>query len=137
MSILGNLVSGGISGIADAVDKFVETPDEKAAMALKERALALQPIMAQIQLNEKEAEHSSVFVAGWRPAIGWICGAALAYHFILEPLLEFIIRIWIPDFNPPAIDLGQLWPVLMGMLGLGGMRSWEKMKGIHRSSIGK
>ena len=138
MGLLSDGIGGLINGVAGAVDKFVETPDEKTAAELKRQALAMQPVLAQIAVNEKEAQHSSIFVAGWRPGIGWICGAALAYHFVVQPLMIFVSQIWLPDMAPPPpLSLGELMPILLGLLGLGGMRTAEKLQGKDRSKIGK
>ena len=73
--------------------------------------------------NEAEAMHRSVFVAGWRPFIGWVCGLAFAFHYIALPLI-----LTYSDVEPPQFDTNSLFTVLMGMLGLGGLRSYEKMK---------
>ena len=86
--------------------------------------------MAQIQVNQNEAKHSSVFVAGWRPFVGWVCGFALLYHFIAQPVIVLFTGIETPTF-----DMGTLTTVLMGMLGLGGLRTFEKSKGIARGGI--
>ena len=138
MGLLADIVGGGaggiINGVANAVDKFVETPDEKAALALKKQALQMQRDLAQIDVNKVEAASSSLFVSGWRPAVGWICGFALGYHFILQPFLVFAVRIWLPDYPlPPPLDIMPLLTVLGGILGLGTMRMAEKMKGVSRS----
>ena len=77
--------------------------------------------------NEAEAMHRSVFVAGWRPFIGWVCGLAFAFHYIALPLI-----LTYSDVMPPEFDTNSLFTVLMGMLGLGGLRSYEKMKGKTR-----
>ena len=139
VSALVDKAGGGIlTSVANAVNTFVETPDEKNAHELKKQALDMQIALKQLEVNQVEAKHPSVFVSGWRPAIGWVCGVAFAYGYILQPFMEFIIRIWIPDFPaPPSIDFTAMLPVLFGMLGLGGMRSWEKNKDIHRNAIGK
>ena len=140
MGILSGLLGDGggglIKGVTDAIDTFVETPDEKAAAALKAQALALKPILAQAAINEKEAEHASIFVAGWRPGIGWICGAALAYHFVVQPLLVFAVAVWAPGMEPPPpLSLGELMPILLGLLGLGGMRTAERLSGRERNAL--
>ena len=80
------------------------------------------------QLNEAEAKHRSVFVAGWRPAIGWTGALVMLYHYILQP-----IGVWILHLNgiyetPPSLDLDSLWPIITGMLGIAGMRSYDKSK---------
>ena len=94
---------------------------------------AHEAAMQQILVNREEAKHKSIFVAGWRPFIGWTCGIALAYHFVLAPLIIFGAG-WagadIPDL--PVFDMDSLMTVLLGMLGLGGMRSFEKAKGLTK-----
>ena len=137
MGVISNLLGGGaasvITSVADAVDKYVETPDEKAAHELKEKALDLSIALKQIDLNTAEAQHRSVWVAGWRPAVGWICAAALGYSFIVQPLLGAALAIFHPGAPAlPSVDLAGLWPVLLGMLGLGGLRTYEKQKGVTK-----
>lgn len=133
MGMLSGLVSGGIKGIADAVDTFVETPDEKAAIALKRAALDAEAQMRQMDVNRQEAAHRSVWVAGWRPAIGWVGAAAIAYAFIVQPMLVYLLAVWSPGTPaPPPIDLSGLWPLLIGMLGLGGLRTLEKKGGLTK-----
>lgn len=82
-------------------------------------------LVGQLEINKAEAAHKSIFVAGWRPFIGWVCGVGLMYNVILSPLLD----IW---FEVPVVNPELLYPVLLGMLGLGGMRSFEKFKGVSR-----
>ena len=76
------------------------------------------------ELNKAEAQHRSIFVAGWRPFIGWVCGVAFATHYIIIPVIATYT-----DFAVPEFDTNSLFTVLMGMLGLGGLRTYEKMKG--------
>ena len=136
--LLGNAGGGLIKGVSDAVDKFVQTPDERAAAELKERVLMMKPLLAQIEVNEREAQHASVFVSGWRPGVGWICAAALGYHFVVQPLLVFAVAIWAPGFEPPPpLSLGELMPILLGLLGLGGMRTAERLSGRERNALRK
>ena len=82
-------------------------------------------IELQGEINKIEAQHRTIFVAGWRPFIGWVCGVALAYNFILRDLLVWFIG---PEQVPPALQMEHLMTVLIGMLGLGGMRTFEKFK---------
>ena len=134
--LLGDGAGGLIKGVADAADRFIETPDERAAHELKVQAIAIKPYLEQIEVNAKEAEHASVFVAGWRPGIGWICGAALGYHFVVQPLLVFVVKVWVPDMEPPPpLSLGELMPILLGLLGLGGMRTAERLSGKERNAL--
>jgi len=130
---------GPVTGI---LDKFVEDKDAKNAMAheiatMAEKA-AHEAQMAQTQANTEQAKHPSLFVAGARPAIMWICAAAMAYHFVLQPFLVFgvlVAGIEIPAL--PELDMASLMPVLLGILGLGGMRSYEKVKNVARENLKK
>ena len=82
-------------------------------------------ISIQTKINEIEAGHRTVFVAGWRPFIGWVCGVALAYNFIIRDLFIWALN---PQDVPPALQMEHLMTVLLGMLGLGGLRTFEKVK---------
>lgn len=122
---------GPVSGL---LDKFIEDKDAKNAMAheiatMAEKA-AYENAKLQIEVNKAEAASASLFKGGWRPFIGWVCGIAFAYHFVLQPILVFVLvaaGLAIPDL--PEFDMGTLMPVLMGMLGLGGLRTFEKVQG--------
>ena len=126
-----------IGPVTGLLDKFVEDKDQKNALAHEIATLAEkqahEAAMAQAATNQTEAKHRSVFVAGWRPFIGWTCGVALAYHFVLTPLILFgvsVAGIEIPAL--PAFDMDSLMTVLLGMLGLGGLRTYEKSKGLTK-----
>ncbi len=84
-----------------------------------------QILELQTRINEVEAKHRTVFVAGWRPFIGWVCGVALAYNFVIR---DFAIWVFGIERVPPALQMEHLMTVLLGMLGLGGMRTYEKLK---------
>ena len=86
----------------------------------------------QMEINKTEAAHKSLFVAGWRPAIGWICGLGMASNFILIPMANFILALTGSVIVVPLLDTGEMMPVLMGMLGLGAMRTYEKKQGVQR-----
>ena len=88
---------------------------------------------AQAATNSVEAAHPNTFVSGWRPFIGWTCGAAFAYKFVLAPALAFGLAMAGKPLQLPPVDLADMMPVLIGMLGLGAMRSWEKGKGVAAS----
>ena len=79
----------------------------------------------QAKINEVEARHRSLFVSAWRPSVGWVCSFAFAYHFVAFPIIQTIY----PDVDFPKLDTEPLFTVLMGMLGLGGLRTYEKIKG--------
>lgn len=131
------LISSLVGPVTGILDKFVEDKDAKAAMAheiatMAEKA-AHDAAMAQVEVNKAEAQHRSIFVAGWRPFVGWVCGIALAYHFVLQPLIVFIAAFFAYELpSLPQFDMGSLMTVLMGMLGLGGLRTFEKSKGLTK-----
>lgn len=84
----------------------------------------MELVKVQSEINKMEAQHRSIFVAGWRPFIGWICGVALLYNFIIRDVIAWAS----PNIMPPAIQMDQLITILLGMLGLGGLRTFEKIK---------
>ena len=89
----------------------------------------LELIKIQGELNKVEAQHRSIFVAGWRPFIGWVCGFALLYNFVIRDLLTWLMGVWYSEIAPPpALQMEHLMTVLLGMLGLGGLRTYEKLK---------
>ena len=88
--------------------------------------------MAQLEVNKVEAAHKSMFVAGWRPFVGWVCASALAYHFILQPILVFAISVGGIEIVLPDFDMNSLLTILLGLLGLGGMRTLEKVRQVSR-----
>tara|TARA_R100000995_G_scaffold84631_1_gene63996 strand:- start:489 stop:890 length:402 start_codon:yes stop_codon:yes gene_type:complete len=133
MSIVANLI-GPVTGL---LDKFVEDKDQKAKLAHELATMAdthaQQLALAQVQVNLAEAQSGSVFKGGWRPFVGWVCGIALLYHFILTPCILFGVALLGIDIPPlPAFDMSSLLTVLMGMLGLGGLRTFEKTKGVSK-----
>lgn len=91
-----------------------------------------EQIMAQLNVNKIEAAHKSLYVAGWRPFIGWSCGIAMAFNFIGLPLINTFSVLYDTPLELPPLDLEVMMPVLLGMLGLGGMRSFEKRTGVAR-----
>ena len=116
-----NVVAGIIDKVAGHVDKFTLDKEEKAQL--------IQEInKAQIEVNKVEAGASSLFVSGWRPFVGWTCGVALCYHFVLQPFLMFVLSSTGNPMELPIFDMTTLTTVLMGMLGLGGLRTYEKVK---------
>ena len=114
-----------IGPVSAILDKVIPDKDLREKLSHEIATMADRQMSAQIEVNKVEAAHKSLFVAGWRPAIGWICGLALLYSTIISPILG----IW---FTVPDVDTSLLTTVLMGMLGLGAMRTFEKTKGISR-----
>lgn len=134
-----------IPAISQLLDKIIPDPQEREkakielmkaerVFEIEELRLALFADQMQSDINKEKAENSNIFVAGWRPFIGWVCGAAFAYHFVLQPILAFVIansnsagKVELPIF-----DIQTLSTVLMGMLGLGGLRTLEKIKNVTK-----
>ncbi len=114
------------------LDRFVPDPEKKAAAELELVKMAadgeLKQVIAQLEINAREAMSPSLWVAGWRPYFGWVGGTAFLYVGLLKPLLTWVAQIkgW-PV--PPDIDTEFLWVVVSGLLGIGGLRSMEKIKG--------
>lgn len=102
-----------------------KTEQEKAQLAA---ALAL--VQGQIDINKAEAASSSPFTSGWRPFIGWVCGTACAWNWIGLPVAKFACAFFDHSLSLSAADLSEMWPLLMGMLGLGTLRTFEKVKGV-------
>lgn len=129
--ILGPVLELGKS----ILDRFVPDPEKKreAEMELLRMAAEgeLKQVVAQLEINAREAQHPSIFVAGWRPAFGWCGAAGFLYATIGQPVLAWIgaIKGW-PA--PPALNLDLMWVVITGMLGIGGLRTLEKAKGVTR-----
>lgn len=137
MNILG--IGSMIESVGKVAGDLITTDKERMQLELEGRKLDQTIDLAQIEVNKAEAAHSSVFVAGWRPAIGWIGAAAMAYQFLLYPLMlwgwTYLQGMgWIPRelTPPPVLDADQLWVILSGILGIAGMRSFEKTKGVAR-----
>ena len=114
------------------LDKFIPDPEAKAKAESELRDALLRWDSGQSAVNQAEAGHASLFVAGWRPFVGWTCGAAFAYHYILQPLLLFIAALCGKSIVLPAFSMESLLTVLLGLLGLGGLRTYEKYRGVTR-----
>ena len=131
------MIQALIGPITGLLDKFVEDKDQKAKLAhdlatMAERH-AQELAKGQLEINKAEAQHKSIFVAGWRPFLGWCLSFAMAWHFVLAPMTMFVAGwygVTIPEL--PVFDMDSLMTVLLGMLGLGGLRSFEKYKGLTR-----
>ena len=95
----------------------------------------VQLLIGQININIAEAGHKSIFVAGWRPFVGWVCGFGLLYASVVEPIMRFIAKLSDYTGTFPVLDTTITMQVLLGMLGLGLMRTKEKEKGVHKDSL--
>jgi hypothetical protein len=133
----------GIGAIIDSVGKvasdLITTDKERLELELEGRRIDQATDLAQMEVNKTEAQNQNLFVAGWRPAIGWVGAAAMAYQFLAYPLLVWA-WVWLQAEQivpqdvkpPPMLDTEALWVILSGMLGIAGMRSFEKTRGVAR-----
>ena len=125
-----------VPALGTLVDRLI--PDRAAAERAKadmEAALvkaANDAALSQVEVNKIEAGHGSVFVAGWRPAIGWVCAAALAWAFIVAPIASWGMAVFGLRETLPAIGTDNLFELVLAMLGLGGLRTFEKLRGVAR-----
>lgn len=119
---------------AKLLDKIIPDRDarEKAQFELMKAAQdqEFQAMMAQVAVNQEEAKSSNVFVSGWRPHIGWTCGVAFSLHFVIFPLANFVLIAYGLPEVVVSFDMTTLMTVLAGMLGIGGLRTIEKLKGV-------
>ena len=120
---------GAVASVAGGIiDRFF--PD-KTAEQKAQFAAALTELQGQLDINRAEAASNSMFVAGWRPFVGWVCGVGFGVQFCSGPLLEWLASLAGHPVKFPSLDLGAMMPLLLGMLGLGGMRSYDKVKGVE------
>lgn len=125
--------------LAPLVEKLIaHIPDplarERARAEAETTLLSLlgQQQTGQVEINKIEAANANLFVAGWRPFIGWVCGAALAWTYLLMPFLAWVMLFYKPDVSLPALPTENLFELVLAMLGLGGLRTFEKLKGVAR-----
>ena len=125
-----------IGPVTGLLDKFIEDKDAKNALAHEISTMAdrhaQELAKGQLEVNKAEAASASLFVAGWRPAVGWVCVLGMASNFVLIPIVNFILALADSAITVPLIDTSTMMPVLLGMLGLGAMRSAEKIKKVSR-----
>jgi len=131
------MIQALIGPVTGLLDKFIEDKDQKNRIAFELSTMAERHAQelakGQLEVNKVEAASRSAFVAGWRPFVGWTCGVALAYHFVIQPLILFGVTVAGVEMSPlPAFDMDTLLTVLLGMLGLGGLRTLEKTKGVSK-----
>ena len=127
------MIQALIGPVTGLLDKFIPDADEKARIAHELATMgerhAQEALLAQLEINKAEAASGSVFKGGWRPAVGWVCASAFAYHFVLQPILLFVVALTGTELPTlPEFDMSTLLPVLGGMLGIGGLRTYEKQK---------
>ena len=125
---IGNL----LTDIREAITgEKIKDPNKKAEIELKLSQLEQALKQGQIEINKAEAQNPNWFVAGWRPAIGWVGALALLYTFLLSPLISWGCQIAHIKVVPPVLDTWMLFNLVLSMLGLGGYRTFEKIKQVH------
>lgn len=134
MGVIDVLASPITTLLTDVVDRIFPDKDkqaqQRAELLMKAQELDNQLAQGQMAINQAEAANSNLFVAGWRPFIGWCCGVAFAYKFVIQPLAIFLLIALHADFDPkllPILNWEEMSPVLMGILGLGVLRTGEKL----------
>lgn len=131
-----NTVGGLIDDLHTSGEEKLKAEFDARDQDLKELGVYADLVKSQTGINLAEAQHKSIFVAGWRPFIGWVCGIALAYQFLLYPLLCWVWMAFTPGkAYPQPLSADLLWTVVAGMLGIGTMRTFEKGKGVATKSI--
>ncbi len=131
--LMGNEVVSAAQGVANVIDQFVETPDEKRIAETIKLKMAAAPDKAQAEINKIEAGHRSIFVAGWRPFIGWVCGVSLGLYFIPQFLLGAILWFRVSwdakELQAYPVSADALLELVLALLGMGTIRMIEKMAG--------
>jgi len=131
-------IADSVIGVAGKIlDKFVEDKDLKTKLNAELKTQLISLDLAQAQANIEQAKHPSLFVSGARPAIMWVCCFALGWQFILAPISSWGLAIWYPVITLPVLDTQSLMTLMLSLLGLGGMRTAEKWKGVARDNMKK
>ena len=134
--LLSALLPSITGTVGDLIDRFIPNKSEAAKAKLEMEAKLIDSLtsvdVAQIAVNIEEAKSDNFFVKGWRPACGWICAIAMGYHYVLQPFLAFALTNLGYVIVLPAFNMSTLETILFGMLGLGSMRSFDKMKGTSK-----
>lgn len=120
----GETVAAPINAVGNVLDKLFTSKEEELNMEVIMTRLAQQPNLAQVELNKVEAKHRSIFVAGWRPFIGWVCGVGLLMSFIINPVLQ-----WATSKPGPVLPEDIMMELIIALLGLGALRTVEKLQG--------
>ena len=129
-------IAESIIGVAGKVlDKFVEDKDLKRKLESELKSQIISLDLAQAQTTLEQAKHSSVFIAGARPAIMWICAFGLGWQFVFQPVAAWILAVSGSELMLPLFETEGLMPLTLSLLGLGSMRSFEKFKGIQRNNM--
>lgn len=133
MSFLANILGGAagdaVGALGSAFDKLFTSDEERAQAELVMAKVRQQPHILQAEINRLEAGHRSLFVAGWRPFIGWVCGLGLAWAFLGHPMFEWFVALRGLAIPVPEIATDNMMELILALLGLGGLRTFEKLTG--------
>jgi hypothetical protein len=131
--MISKLLGGDlVKNVGGIIDSLHTSQEEKDNAKIKLQQLENELQTKQMDINKVEAGHRSIFVAGWRPALGWISALSVGYVYLFQPFIVMVLKIAGSDIELPTLDLSQLMPLILGMLGLGGLRSFEKAKGVAK-----
>tara|TARA_Y100000114_G_scaffold43691_1_gene39184 strand:+ start:1495 stop:1905 length:411 start_codon:yes stop_codon:yes gene_type:complete len=133
--VINKMIKDVLHTVSNVVGEFIEDKDKKNQLETELKKKLIDLDLAQSQANIEQAKHSSLFVAGARPAIMWVCCLGLFANFFILPIAEWIVVMWYPTMKLPSLNSGELMTLTLSLLGLGGMRSFEKTKGIARKNI--
>ena len=128
-------ITNSVVGIAGKVlGKFVADKNLKMKLEHELKTQLQTANLAQLEVNKLDAQHKSIFVSGWRPSVGWVCSLAMLYHFILAPMIQFAVGIAGIQVDLPEFDFSQLSTILMAMLGMAGLRTYEKQQKVTKGN---
>ena len=131
--VLGKIFGGDtLKTVGTVIDDLHFSGEEKEKLKLQMKEIDAKLKEKQLDINKVEAGHRSIFVSGWRPFLGWISGLSIGYVYLFQPILDMVLQMFGVEVDWVVLDVGQLMPLILGMLGLGGLRSFEKAKGLTK-----
>ena len=131
--MLGKIFGGDtLKNVGTVIDDLHFSGEEKEKLKLQMKEIDAKLKEKQLDINKAEAGHRSIFVSGWRPFLGWISGLSIGYVYLFQPVFDMILQMFDIKVDWVVLDLGQLMPLVLGMLGLGGLRSFEKSRGLTK-----
>ncbi|MCP4791558.1 MAG: hypothetical protein GY881_15110 [Gammaproteobacteria bacterium] len=117
-----------VEAVGNVIDKLFTSDEERVQAEIIKRKLEMKPALVQAEITKVQVSHRSMFVAGARPFLMWVCGSGLAFAFIINPVLEWLM----PEVGKPTLPLDAMMELVLAMLGLAGMRTVEKLKGVAK-----
>ena len=126
-SAVGEVVKEGLGGVGKILDSITTTSEERGKLDIAFNKL-------QTTINELDSKNTSIFVSGWRPFVGWVCGVGVGFNFVIRPMINYLLMVFSP-ITPimESLSMAELIPILTGMLGFGALRTYEKIKGKNRN----